>query len=235
MEWGERLHDRFALPFYLKRDLREVFRELREGGFGLGEVLEARLLDDEYRVIGRLELGTCTLTVTRALEFWPLVGDSASQEAGTSRLIDSSTSRIELVLRSNSGLAMDLNSWQLAVAGRRVAFLSEQDETGPALVCGVRYRAFHPWRGLHPTLTTQAPLGFMLYNGRRGRAYRITLHEWQPDGGAYPGLPADWAESAQRRRERLMLEELAGEHFKATEPPAGACSEYGIDLRWVEG
>lgn len=234
VEWGELLHDQYALPFYLKRDLREIFRELRERGFGLDEMLETRLLDDGYRIIGSLELGTCTLTVTRALEFWPLVGDSASQETGTSRLIDSSTSRIEILLRPKSGLAMDLKPWQGAVAGCGIPLRTEQDEDGPALVYGIRYRAFQPWRGLHPTLGIQAPPAFMLLNGRSGRAYRITVHEWQPEGGGYPGLPADWTESERRRAERLVLEEVPGANFRAAAPIGEASTECCIDLRWLD-
>lgn len=235
MEWGRQLHDRFALPFHLKRDLREVFRELRESGFGLDEVLEQCLLDDGDRVIGRFALESCELTVTRALEFWPLVGDSASQETGTSRLIDSSSSRIEILLRADAAPALD--AWQLAVAGRRVPLraVNEEDGEKPARLCGVRYRAFAPWRGLHPTLGAQTPVAFTLSNGASGRAYRITLHEWKPAGGGYAGLPADWPESTRRRQERLVLEKLPAEECVAVDPPEGACTEWCIDLRWLGG
>ena len=36
IEWGSRLHDRFALPFYLREDLRTVFADLKAAGLGLG-------------------------------------------------------------------------------------------------------------------------------------------------------------------------------------------------------
>jgi uncharacterized protein (DUF2126 family) len=37
IDWGRELHDRFALPFYLKTDLDCVLAELEEAGVGLGE------------------------------------------------------------------------------------------------------------------------------------------------------------------------------------------------------
>jgi uncharacterized protein (DUF2126 family) len=34
--WGRELHDRFALPYYLRADLWEVLDELARAGLGLG-------------------------------------------------------------------------------------------------------------------------------------------------------------------------------------------------------
>jgi hypothetical protein len=35
--------------------------------------------------------------------------------------------------------------------------------------------------------------------------YDITLHEWRPDGEAYPGLPADLLEAGERRAARMTV------------------------------
>jgi len=45
---------------------------------GPGPAIRAVLVRDEFRIIGQVHLPGCTLEVRRALEFWPLVGDSAS-------------------------------------------------------------------------------------------------------------------------------------------------------------
>lgn len=231
IDWGTALHDRFALPFFLKRDLREIFRELRERGFGLDPLLENELIDDDYRITGRLELGECVLTVTRALEFWPLVGDSASQETGSSRLIDSSTHRLELALRPPPDAPDALDGWRLAVAGYRAPFGLAADASGSARVVGLRYRAFRPWRGLHPTLGVQSPVVCTVCDARGGRAWRIEMHEWKPEGGGYAGLPADRQDSDARRRARLVCEEIPIGTFEARTPPANACTEWCLDLR----
>ncbi|MCB9602546.1 MAG: transglutaminase family protein [Sandaracinus sp.] len=82
---GADLHDRYALPFFLESDLREVLGDLERAGFGLPPALAHELFADPHRVYGEVELGDpnapVTLTVRRALEHWPLVGD-LSQQAG---------------------------------------------------------------------------------------------------------------------------------------------------------
>ena len=97
--WGDTLHDRFALPFYLQQDLREVLADLHSAGLALGEPIAEQLLHNPDRLLGAVELDGCRLEIERALEFWPLVGDIASQEAGGSRLVDSSTTRLQVTLR----------------------------------------------------------------------------------------------------------------------------------------
>ena len=38
-----------------------------------------------------------------------------------------------------------------------------------------------------------------------GVQYATTLHEWQPDGEAYPGLPAYLIEAGERRVARMTV------------------------------
>ena len=116
VDWGGRLHDRFSLPHYLMRDLGEVLRELREHGFGLGNVIEKRLLDDSLLVIGVRDLDGAILTVRQAVEFWPVVGDLSSQN-GSWRMMDASTSRIEIPLKLPEPQSDGDGNWRLSVAG----------------------------------------------------------------------------------------------------------------------
>ncbi|MCP5195883.1 MAG: transglutaminase family protein [Gammaproteobacteria bacterium] len=74
MHWGRELHDRFALPFYLRADLWEVLDELASVGLGLGQPLITELLNEEHSWIGEATFGSCQLTIRRGLEFWPLLG-----------------------------------------------------------------------------------------------------------------------------------------------------------------
>ena len=98
IDWGHRLHERFALPFYLRQDLDRVLMDLASAGVGLGEPITRCLRDDSARHIGHAEIGNCRLEVDQAIEFWPLLGDAASQEGGSSRLVDASTTRLQLSL-----------------------------------------------------------------------------------------------------------------------------------------
>lgn len=240
VDWGRELHDRFALPFHLEQDLEQVLAELEAAGLGLGPALLAQLRCDEFRLLARIDCPGVTLELRRALEFWPLLGDSASPEqGGSSRLIDASTSRIELRLRAHSddtqaGVA---GGWQLCVAGRPLPLHGVADAQGPLQIAGLRWRAFVPTIGLHPGLPAQSPLQLTLARADRSEVISLNLHEWRPDGEAYPGLPDDLDEAARRRQARLTCLTGSADNL----PPCGAETAaveprcWTLDLRWPTG
>ena len=229
---GQLLHERFALPFYLRQDLDRVLMDLASAGVGLGEPISRCLRDDSARHIGHAEIGNCRLEVDQAIEFWPLLGDAASQEGGSSRLVDASTTRLQLSLRSAGGNRKDLDGWQLLAGGYRVPLRDERDERGALGVMGLRYRSFLPWTGLHPGIGVQAPVVLTLLPPAGGHGLRITLHEWQPQGAPYQGLPATPEEAGNRRDERFVVEELPLERApESLPPPPEALSDYCLDLR----
>jgi hypothetical protein len=69
--------------------------------------------------------------------------------------------------------------------------------------------------------------------------YDITLHEWRPDGEAYPGLPADLIEAGERRAARMTV---VDRERPAQDPPeksgtglSPACpglTAYSLDRRY---
>lgn len=230
-DWGAELHDRFALPFHLRRDLAAVLADLEDAGCPLPPPLAELLLEDDFRQLGRVAAQGVELTVTRALEFWPLVGDAASQEPGTSRLVDASTTRVELCLRGAAGNdGRDLAGWQLAAQGFRLPLRTERDDAGPARLFALRYRRFEPWAGLHPALPAQGPIELLLWHDEGAAALRITLHEWRPDGGPYEGLPED-PPAARARRQARVTWESAPLPGPLPPPPARALTPWCLDLR----
>ncbi|MDS4068280.1 MAG: transglutaminase family protein [Candidatus Competibacter sp.] len=235
VRWGPELHDRFALPFYLRADLWDVLDELATTGLGLGQPLIAELLDESYHWLGEAEFGDWRLAVRRGLEFWPLLGDAPSQEHGHSRLVDASTARLEISLRARPGAPRGvLADCRLTANGYRLPLRREEDLDGETWLCGLRYRRFKPWIGLHPTLEAQGPIALLLSHPRRPDALRVTLHEWRPQGGGYHGLPADLEEATSRRAERFASEVLEiAPTAPALEPPPGALTSHTFDLRWL--
>ena len=170
------------------------------------------LRHDAFRFLGKLDFPFGTLELWRGLEFWPLVGDAASPEqSGSSRLVDASTTRIEIRWRPPSTASAgkpETGSWQdwaLSVDGVHLPLRPERDSCGDLKVFGVRYASFAPRSGLHPVLGSQAPLALTLGHSDHDAQYDITLHEWQPDGEAYPGLPADLHEASERRSARITV------------------------------
>ncbi len=230
-DWGDALHDRFSLPFYLRADLREVLADLARAGLAPGPALEALLLDDAPRRIAAVPVPGAVLHLSRAVEFWPLLGDVASQEQGGSRLVDPSTMRLELRLQERDP-QVSPSGWQVAVRGVAVPVREERDDRGACLVAGIRYRGFVPAMGLHPALPAQSPLVLRLAHPLHG-AYQVTVHDWRPGGGAYDGLPRDREQAAARRAERCVLAPAAPA-APAPAPPARACGEHVLDLRWLE-
>lgn len=202
VDWGAALHDRFALPHFLAADLDTVLADLDAAGVGLGPETTA-LLRAAPEPLCRLELGGQTLTVRPAREFWPLVGDVASQERRGARWVDASTARVEI----------ETSGGTVSAAGHPVG----------APVCGVRWRTFAPSPGLHPVVRALDPLPLRWVVG--DEALAISIHGWRPDGGAYPSLP-DEAEAARRRAERIVVTRTEpGPQRRAETPP------YTLDLR----
>ncbi len=235
VDWGRDLHDRYALPYYLEQDLDAVLAELDHAGLGLDEPLRAMLRRDEFRHLGQANLPGCVLELRRALEFWPLLGDAASPEQhGGSRLIDASCARLELRLRPLPDGTMDWEGWRVAIAGIDLPMRTEHDARGALKVYGLRYRSFIPALGLHPGLGTQTPLRLDLRHPDLGLNFQVGLHEWRPIGGAYPGLPVDLADAAERRAERITVESGADAGAEPTQ--YGHLLEpgpYCLDLRYL--
>jgi uncharacterized protein (DUF2126 family) len=229
-DWGDTLHARFALPYYLIQDLSEVLADLESHGLGLGPVLTERLLDDSAWEIGSCDWNGLRVRILRAHEFWPLIGDFTSQRPSDSRLVDASTARIELRLCGPD--AEQLDGVGLSVNGYALPLRREQD--GLARLAGIRYRSFVPWQGLHPAMPAQDRIELRLTGAERGPDLVLCLHDWRPDGSPYDGLPKDLDEALRRRRERLVAS--LGDPWDPsapTAPPGRALSDYCLDLRRV--
>ena len=233
IDWGRDLHERHALPFYLEQDLQAVLAALDAAGLGLGPAIRSVLLREEFRRWGQVSLPGCTLELRRALEFWPLVGDATSpDQGGSSRLVDSSTCRVELRLRHCDAMP----GWQILVAGRVLPMRQERDAAGEVAVYGLRYRSFAPRQGIHPTLGSQAPLRLRLRHLAQAGDHLVTLHEWRPDGGAYVGLPQGLEAARERRAERVTVQEVTrGDAAPAVGAPTPDAGSYAMDLRWLGG
>ncbi len=230
--WGARLHDEFALPFFLQADLDDVLADLDAAGLGLAPALRAPLHDGAHREVGASALDGVTLRVRRAIEHWPLVGDAASQERHAARWVDGSTVRLELVLRGEDGSLPE--GVVLGACGVRVPLVAARDARGPALVAGLRYRAFVPRPGLHPLLPPTEPVVLAWKHARAASTQRLTLHAWAPGGGAYDGLPRDLAEAARRRDARVVVDAApAGAIDALRAPTPGATTPLTLDLRWA--
>jgi uncharacterized protein (DUF2126 family) len=237
VDWGRELHERFALPFYLEQDLDAVLAALARAGLPLDEAIQSVLRREHFRRWGQVDLPGCRLEVRRALEFWPLLGDAASPEqGGGSRLVDASTARVELRLRALPDSPPEALDWQIVARGVVLPLRRECDALGEVRMFGLRYRSFVPGWGLHPGLGAQTPVRLRLRHAGQPADHRVTLHEWQPAGEAYAGLPDDLGEAQRRRAERVTLEVVPRD--SGAEPgaaPVHGPGAYCLDLRCLPG
>jgi len=247
IDWGSALHDRMALPVFLRDDLAAVFADLEAHGLGLGAALETCATSYRDPVVWTGEpFPGVVVTLSRALEFWPLIGDVASQERAASRLVDSSSERFELRLDVPHGRGQPI----IVVGGHtimlRTANAVRRTPAEPGFaglpqcaraeaehtiwVVALRRRVFVPSPGLHPSVPAFDPLVIQLRD--RAEEIALRLYGWRPGSGAYDGLPADADEAAKRRAERVVL--TTGP--VATRPPHPCLhpDTWTVDLRHAE-
>ena len=230
-DWQDELHDRFALPLFLQEDLEQVLADIAAAGCGLDPVLRNELLEDPNRGRWSCPFESGELRIEQAIEYWPLVGDVATQETGGSRLVDSSTLRLQLSLHAGDA-ARALDDWRLQIADYLLPLQARHN--GSVRLIGLRYRDFAPWRGLHPTVVPLNPVVLYLSSPRSPDAYRIELHNWRPNSIPYDGLPRDFADAAKRRTERFSVATIRRDQVPAAKSaPTGALSTYCFDLRCV--
>ena len=220
-EWGATLHDLVALPALLDQDLRAVLADLDAHGLGPGPGVRA-LLHDPPEPLAQLALGDAILAITPAAEFWPLLGDVASQERASARLVDASSERVELCVTAPRGG----DPGRLGAAGFEVPLLALED--GYRHLAAVRFRAFTPRPGLHPALSPTDPL--VVTWARDGGVREVALHAWIPGGGVYDGLPASAEEARRRRRERVRISPAPPRLLR----PAPGTRGVTLDLRRLE-
>jgi len=220
-DWSGALHDQLALPAFLAQDLRAVLADLRACGLGPGPATTA-LLVEPPEPLAEVTLGQATLRLTPAAEFWPLLGDVASQERAGARLVDASSVRLEVRVSVPQGQPPG----RVGAAGWAVPL--HAIEEGRTHLAGLRARAFLPHPGLHPGLPAHDPL--LVTWEREGRRVAVELHGWLPGGGSYQGLPPDEAEARRRRRERVRLHQPGP--IALLEPPAPA--GFTLDLRRLD-
>jgi len=175
-----------------------VLGDLDEHGLGLPVMLRREL--EAWRPDAILcHLGDATLELRPALEFWPLLGDVASQEREPARWVDASTQRWQIAV---DGAGPD----RVAVGGKWAQLRPLGDGTR---AIGIRRRIYEPNPGLQPELPSQDPLVVEWSWG--GKTQRIELWAWRPEGGPYPGLPRDEDEAVGRRSERIAVTTRDGE------------------------
>jgi uncharacterized protein (DUF2126 family) len=198
VRWGTALHDRFMLPEFIRRDLREVLSRLRLSGYNFEDEWFDSHLEFRFPKIGSIAADGVELELRHALEPWNVLAEE-TYSGRTVRSVDSSMERMQVKV---SGFTME--SRYAVVCNERRVPLQLTGEPGTALA-GLRFRARRLSASLHPTVPVHAPLVFNLIDSLRGYSIgQCTYHVGPPDGRVYAARPVNAAEAEDRRMERFQ-------------------------------
>ncbi len=197
IRWGTRLHDEFLLPHYAEADFKDALAELDGLGFGLKPEWFAPHLEFRFPQVGEIAVRDMRVELRHALEPWHVLGEEQTS-GGTARYVDSSAERLQAKV---SGWVDE--RYTLACNG--AALPLQRTEVPGEYVAGVRFKAWQPYSALHPTIPTQVPLVFDVYDKWSGRSIAgMSHHVAHPGGRAYDDFPVNANSAEARRRSRFF-------------------------------
>ena len=153
--WGDQLHDRALLPSQLWADLEQVLAELAAAGLPLDPEPFRAIWAWRFPELLHWRQGPAELSIRQALEPWPLLCDTPVEGGSTSRFVDSSLRRFELI-----GSPELRQRHSLRLQGRPLPWPAD-----PAQPLAVRFRQEALFPCLHPCLPVHVPLDLELLEG----------------------------------------------------------------------
>ncbi|MEN8167567.1 MAG: transglutaminase family protein [Pseudomonadota bacterium] len=224
VRWGTELHDRFMLPHYVERDIADVVSDLKQAGHGFDMNWFDPFIEFRFPRYGTMNVDDIELELRFAIEPWNVLGEEVTAQ-GTARYVDSSVERLQV---KANGLTP--GRYAIACNGRRVPL--RNTGTHGEFVAGVRYKAWQPPSGLHPTIPAQAPLVFDVVDTWNERSLGgCTYHVAHPGGRNSEAFPVNAYEAEARRLSRFAQHGHTGGRILAPEEPLNPDFPWTLDLR----
>lgn len=197
IRWGTDLHDRFMLGHFVQEDLSDVLYYLRQQGYDFKMEWFQPFFDFRFPQYGTVHVGAINLSLSMALEPWPVMGEELCT-GNVSRSVDSSVERVQIKV---TGAPLD--RYIITCNGHALP-LKPTTEKG-VTVAGVRFKAWAAHSSLHPTLPACSKLVFDVIDRYLERSLGgCTYHVSHPGGRHYEKVPINENEAEGRRLSRFQ-------------------------------
>ncbi|MGE0483614.1 MAG: DUF2126 domain-containing protein [Gammaproteobacteria bacterium] len=198
VRWNTELHDRFMLPWFVWQDFGEVIDDLRAAGYAFERDWYLPFFEFRFPRFGSVVADGVELTLRTALEPWHVLGEE-STAGGTARYVDSSVERLQVevtgFVRERHAVTCNGQVVPMRATGQRGQFVG-----------GVRFKAWDPPSGMHPTIAAHNPLTFTLVDRWNARAMTgCRYHVMHPGGRNYDTYPVNAREAEARRLARFEI------------------------------
>ncbi len=196
VHWGTALHDRWMLPHFIAQDMQDIVTELNASGYAFDKAWFAPFVEFRFPRYGTIVHDGVQLELRQAIEPWHVLGEEMAGSS-TARYVDSSVERVQVKINGMT------DTRHIVTCNGRHVPLTPTGVHGE-FVAGVRYRAWKPPSGLHPTIGIHSPLVFDLVDTWNNRAIAgCTYHVVHPGGRSYETFPVNANEAEARRVARF--------------------------------
>jgi uncharacterized protein (DUF2126 family) len=224
VRWGTELHDRFMLPHFIENDLRDVVNDLKLSGFNFDMSWFDPFIEFRFPRYGTINVDDIELELRFAIEPWNVLGEEVTAQ-GTARFVDSSVERLQV---KASGLIPGRHA--ISCNGRLIPL--RNTGTRSEFVAGVRYKAWEPPSGLHPTIPAHSPLVFdVIDTWNQYSLGGCTYNVAHPGGRSYEAFPVNAYEAEARRLSRFAQHGHTGGKIDLVREPINPDFPFTLDLR----
>ena len=224
VRWGTDIHDRWMLPHFVWSDFCEVTDDLRQHGYPVQSDWFGPHFEFRFPSFGDLDAWNIHLELRQALEPWHVLGEEPGP-GGPVRYVDTSVERVQIK-------AQGLTAGRHVVAAGGWALPLHPTGVNGEFVCGVRYRAWPPPTGLHPTLGVNTPLVIDIFDTWNNRSVGgCTYHVMHPGGRNHTTFPVNAYEAESRRLARFFRQGHTPGTMRLRVPEKSREFPFTLDLR----